>query len=697
MPTKSTERLGCELALASLLALFQELALIRWMPAQVRVLAYFPNLILLAAFLGLGLGCLRPARASSAWSWPVVLLGTVLLTGLLSGVVFTENSPTEHLWLLYADLPPDAPIVHGVKLPIGVLFVACVLCFVPLGEIVGERLHELRARSKALQGYCWDIAGSLVGVLGFTVISAQGTFPIVWFSAIVALGAPFFLRDLRRGAGFLVIAALIVGAVHLAERADRYSPYYALKVQPMDRDRAFGVLANGALHQYAFDLRAQSVVTPYFERVRRGYHRPYEVMGRLPKHALVVGAGTGNDVALLLEIGAESIDAVEIDPVILEFGRRMHPSRPYDSPRVHVINTDARAFLENSRATYDVIVFATLDSMTRLSALSNVRLDNFMYTAESIDAARQHLTPDGALVMYFYVGPDYIGERLEALLTLDFGQLPIVIREQYSTFNRIYLAGPAFEHAAGPQRRDAARAILSAGWNATEIPSDDWPFLYLRRRGLSAFYLSVLGMVAAISASAIALVGVFARGGGLAESRVDWQMFLFGLGFLLLETRAVTQMNLLWGVTWLTSAVVFASILATVLAATLLAQIRPIGFRASALGLIVSLLMIWGVPVHVLLSASVPPRLLSSLVFVGLPIFFAAICFAALFRERRDAESAFGWNLLGAVAGGLLESTSMAIGMRALLLVALLAYLLAFWSWIREERTRPEPRAASPA
>jgi hypothetical protein len=42
--------------------------------------------------------------------------------------------------------------------------------------------------------------------------------------------------------------------------------------------------------------------------------------------------------------------------------------------------------------------------------------------------------------------------------------------------------------------------------------------------------------------------------------------------------------------------------------------------------------------------------------------------------------SAFGWNLLGAMAGGLLETTSMAFGLKALALVALLAYLLA-WAW----------------
>ena len=50
--------------LASFLVLFLEIALIRWMPAYIRLLSYFSNFILLASFLGIGIGCLlAPARA----------------------------------------------------------------------------------------------------------------------------------------------------------------------------------------------------------------------------------------------------------------------------------------------------------------------------------------------------------------------------------------------------------------------------------------------------------------------------------------------------------------------------------------------------------------------------------------------------------------------------------------------------------
>jgi hypothetical protein len=100
-------------------------------------------------------------------------------------------------------------------------------------------------------------------------------------------------------------------------------------------------------------------------------------------------------------------------------------------------------------------------------------------------------------------------------------------------------------------------------------------------------------------------------------------------------------------------------------------------------GLIVSLLVVYALPTQMLLVSSLVVRLALSVAFVGAPIFFAAACFALLFRERSPAGTAFGWNLLGAVAGGLLEFTSMAVGLKALLLVALAAYLGATLAHLR--------------
>src|ERR1700682_3610696 len=85
------------LFVSSFLVLFLENALIRWMPAYVRLLAYFSNFILLASFLGIGVGCLLagrgPPRGSRAGSpgrrrslivwFPLIQLAVILAVDLL--------------------------------------------------------------------------------------------------------------------------------------------------------------------------------------------------------------------------------------------------------------------------------------------------------------------------------------------------------------------------------------------------------------------------------------------------------------------------------------------------------------------------------------------------------------------------------------------------------------------------------------
>lgn len=667
--------MALELAAASFAVLFQELALIRWLPGQVRVIAYFPNLILLSAFLGLGLGCLRAGRRSLLWAWPLSLIALVAAAMGLSRIVFTQASVSEHLYLLYYDLPRDAPVVGGVRAPILALFVLSALSFVPLGQLVARRLQEFRLRSSSLWGYAWDIGGSLAGVVAFGAIGFSGWPPVAWFGVVFAVGLLFFRQRLGAAAAYAGLAACALVLVARAERAPLHSPYYAISVVQPPGQSGFAVLANGSLHQVAFGVRRGDALPEKLATTREGYHSPYRLLARPPRRALVVGAGTGNDVAVLLDEGAERVDAVEIDPAILALGRSRHPDRPYADPRVHTYTTDARSFLNNAQEQYDLIVFGTLDSMTRLSALSTVRLDNFVYTVECLRAARRRLAPDGGVVLYFMVATDYIDLRLYAMLAETFGEVPLVVTHDYGLFNRIFMAGPAFAHEQGARRHAAAPELLrrAAGY---ELPVDDWPYLYLRGRGLSAFYLGVAAAIGGLALLGVLLASAEMRR-SLRAGAADLEMFLFGLGFLLLETRSVTAMSLVWGATWLTSAVVFGSILLMVLLATIAIQLRPVPYWAGMGGLIVALLLAYAAPTQVLLQPSTASKLGVSLILAGGPILFASLCFALRFRVRSDAGAAFGWNLLGAVAGGLLEMTAMLLGLRALLLVALAAYLAA--------------------
>ncbi len=161
-------------------------------------------------------------------------------------------------------------------------------------------------------------------------------------------------------------------------------------------------------------------------------------------------------------------------------------------------------------------------------------------------------------------------------------------------------------------------------------------------------------------------------------------MFLLGAAFLLLETRAVTQLSLLFGSTWIVNTSVFAGVLVMVLAANAVAG-RLHGYNTKlwyAL-LALSLIGLWLLPTRALVELPLVARgVLGGLAF-AIPVFFAGIIFSSELKRRADASAALGSNLCGAVVGGLLENLSMVIGLKAIALLALAIYLGSLQAGLR--------------
>ena len=88
------------------------------------------------------------------------------------------------------------------------------------------------------------------------------------------------------------------------------------------------------------------------ERAGPAYFLPHllnrDAGGKPFDDVLIIGAGSGNDVAAALAQGAGHVDAVEIDPVINELGRLHHPNRPYSDPRVSIHLDDGRSFVRKT-------------------------------------------------------------------------------------------------------------------------------------------------------------------------------------------------------------------------------------------------------------------------------------------------------------------------------------------------------------
>jgi hypothetical protein len=219
--------------------------------------------------------------------------------------------------------------------------------------------------------------------------------------------------------------------------------------------------------------------------------------------------------------------------------------------------------------------------------------------------------------------------------------------------------------------------------------TDDWPHLYLRERRVPREYLGVLAGILVLSA-----VAVFWNFRG--QARLDGHMFFMGAGFLLLETKSITELSLLLGATWQVNSVVFVTILLMILVANVLVLRwgRPLWVPLcfALLGLSLAGQYFWpgGTWAPGLGKLATPAAVL----YLGLPLGLAAVIFASTFRQTRSGSAALASNLLGAVLGGVTEYLSLAYGIRALSLLALAMYGAAFLFWALRAKAAAESELA---
>jgi len=693
------------LFLISAIALYTEVVLIRWMSAEIRMFAYLKNFTLFACFLGLGLGMMRRTRRH----------GEELLTLLMAGMaLILAFAPQLHLTRLFfpdagvyqwggnlrsPQLLPAAralPVLGGVlqhvpdtfvpwmlggfALIVGsALFCLVLAIFYRIGILVGQ---SLEAAGPPLQSYTLNLAGSLVGTLAFTALVFFSLPPWLWILPVFA-GLVYFSSRRTRDA-LILGSVLIVIAVTEMRSAVQWSPYYRI-TYVSTAERTYRLDVDHDFYQDLLNLgpsaNAADVRSP-----RRYYDFPYALLppcGRV----LIIGAGTGNDVAAALRAQCASVDAVEIDPAIAHLGRELHPERPYDSSKVRVHINDGRAFFHQARAAgqhFDVIVFGLVDSQTALSVMSSLRLEFFLYSRESFEEALSLLDPQhGLFVVGFSIGwKDWVAQRIYHTLELANGAPPLAVKASDYLGTVSFVAGPGSRRAASAlAQMPGIRSIGAELARASAKPvQDDWPFLYQNPRSFPFVYLGSLILMLIVGVYLV--LGTAARTGVPAHSRPDWTMFFMGSAFLLVETKNLSQLSLLFGATWITNAVVFSSIFVMAIAANIIVQGRPMP-RLSLLfpSLWAALLLSYFVPFSDLTRLSSLERGVIGGVVTALPVFFSSLIFAKMFRHTSDAANALGSNILGGLFGGALEALSIFWGIKAMALLAIAVYGAAAFSY----------------
>jgi spermidine synthase len=736
--------------------LFLELACIRWFPAHVLYLTFFTNVVLLASFLGMSVGCLAAGHRRDYLAWTPLLLVVALAAAhaieISSGsfVKFVDVGNQASPQQVYFGTEYHSQDLSRHAIPVEVLcgffFIVIALAFLGPGQQLGRSLKRWPSR---VQAYTLNIAGSIIGIALFAACSWLEIRAFWWF-LLVAVGLAYFYfvspvhrfrrRLLSLGPLTAVLLLLVVWLAAFVPVHDDYqgqrdaqqfwSPYYRIDFKQAD----LSLSVNLIYHQQMVSRNENFPAYALPHLLNRDAGRPAF------SDVLIIGAGSGNDVSRALQWGAQHVDAVEIDPAINRLGRQYHPDRPYQDPRVQIHLDDGRNFLRSSDRKYDLIIYALVDSLVLHSGYSNIRLESFLFTRQTFEDVRNHLKPNGTFVIYNYFRQGWLAARLQKGLEEVFGSgnslvltLPYrkVIEPDKATFGdfTIFFAGATRElrntfarqpdywlrddEPPGPASPNGFQqppseaqqvgsesppnAPAASHWQhfglASVVPpegglrtaTDDWPFLYLREPMIPT--LSLRGMLI-MGGLGLVLIFLFlprqkhagerwARTAGFS-SPLNVQLFFLGAGFMLVETKAVVTMALLFGSTWVVNSVVFLAVLMMILLANLWTlRFRPARLWPYYAGLLITLALNAIVPLDFFLGMNRTIQVLGSCLLVFAPILFAGVIFAASFRRTTEPDRAFGINIAGAMMGGLAEYSSMLLGFQYVVLVAILFYAIS--------------------
>ncbi len=697
--------------LACALGLFLEMLLIRWIGTEVRIFAYLQNTILVACFLGLGIGYFtshRPIDLRQTLVPLIILLALMAIPIVRSALgqisqylsvlddflIWNNGAVTDQLTKVVA-------VIVGLLLTFFLLLLV-VDVFVPIGRLLGRLMDE---HPKPIWAYSVNIVGSLVGTWLFALISFAQQPPFVWFAVLsgLMLVLTIWLRSNHKLnlalLGGLCLLSWFAGQVPNAISVT-WSPYQKLTVEKFTEEgkqsSQYLITVNNTGYQIMKDLSAANIASDsdYFSSELQGLSQ-YDIPLLLhpnPQSFLIVGAGSGNDAAGGVRHNVNNITAVEIDPAIISLGRSLHPEQPYASPTVQVVNDDARSFFATTSQKFDVISFSLLDSHTT-TAMTNARLDHYVYTSESIARAKSLLADGGVMVLTFEAQKPYIADRMARVLQETFGEEPIVFRIPQSSYGWggvMFIAGNldvARKQIAQNPRLEAYIANLQNTYPqslplTTKVTTDDWPYIYLDSPRIPVLYFLLAGLMILLLIRSNRHWGAsikFTR-----WQRSHWQFFFLGAAFLLLEVQNISKASVVLGNTWQTNAAIVSGVLVMALLANYIVYRFP---RLRSNVAYIALISICVALYFVDLAQFAFLPYVARVVVVGclttLPMLFSGIIFTRSFASTSRKDEALGANIIGSLVGALLQSVTFVVGIKALLLIVAGLYGL---SWLAMPR-----------
>lgn len=698
-----------DIILVSFISLFLELLIIRLISTEIRIFAYLSNLVLLAIFVGLGLGMFVKRKFDITLTAFLLFVILTVTSGfyivrwpnlefrLFSGITELLAPLSEAYIWLQLDTYSKTGIVVGLFLTV-ILFSIISLIFVPLGQVLGELFSKSK---KPITAYSANITASILGLWAFQAFSIARFTP--YLGIVIALGLLIFLAK-NQIEKFTLIIILVVSFAYIVPKNELknivyWSPYQKLSLSPAIYDSAnkdpqpqgWYLEVNNVGYMSLLNLTEEYQATAaarlkdlYHDKVpidlnfSDHYSLPFKFKPN-PENVLIVGAGAGNDAAAAVRNNAVNVDAVEIDPTIIEIGKKFHYEKPYRKNNVHIIIDDGRAYFQRTDKKYDLVIMGLADSHTLSSSMTNLRLDHYLYTEESFAKVKNLLKEDGILFLTFEATRPWIGGRIEKGLTDVFGQTPQVF--EIRSRGVFGWGGIAFVVSKNPQ---VLNNYLSQNPNLAKFISnnhkiypqnvkpltDNWPYLYLDKPRLPIIHLF---MAFILGGSLFVFRKKF-----LGSGSINWPMFMWGAAFLLFEFQNISKSSLLFGITWVTNLFTISAILLLLLLANYTVHRKLISPKTSFIFLITTLAVQLFIPLDLLNNLSLILKITLASVILNLPVYFGGIIFTTLFVKAKDKANALGSNFLGSVFGGFAEMLTFLFGIHSLLIIVIGLYFFGF-------------------
>lgn len=396
---------------------------------------HFAYMIISVALLGYGVA---GACAAVAGNWLLaryrqVFAAAAALFGVSAIACFLAVqeigfNPLEILW------DPDQLLrLAGVYALLAVPFFFAALCVC---------LTFARFPAEAHRVYSADIVGAGIGSMG-VILALYALMPVAALKLLCLLALLASVLAWRKaiGVGLACLAATILLLLPAEWSALRLSEYkdlpVALRAQGarvigeesgplglltvVENDRVPFRHAPGMSLNAAVDIPAQlgvftdgdglSPITRFDGRREPLAYLDF-LTSALPYHllhqpaVLVLGAGAGSDLLQSYYHRASRVDAVEVNPQMVDLVQRRYGSysgQPYSLPGVSAHIGEARGFVAGSRDSWDLIQIALLDSFGASSAGLHALSENYLYTVEGLREYLRHLNPGGLLAFTRWV------------------------------------------------------------------------------------------------------------------------------------------------------------------------------------------------------------------------------------------------------------------------------------------------------